>query len=156
MKAAYEDLYGVIGCEVMGSGDDEEAVLLKELLSDAERYVSKFAWCKAIRGVYFGIGVGGVFAVFLFAIDNSASPGDDLIWVVVGDIPPAYLVVRDGPQDAKEALGVYLELMREWVDAVRKGMSTSGLIPVNAIPSPKYAEMLGSRLDDLQCILSAY
>lgn len=50
-------------------------------------------------------------------------------WVVVGDLPPAYLVVDDSPT-LLEALSTYEELMADWIAAVRDGRSIDDCTPV--------------------------
>ena len=59
---------------------------------------------------------------------------DELLWVVVGDIPPAYLVTDDAP-DPVAALQAYIREMRRWIEAVRLGRPIADLIPVNALPT---------------------
>lgn len=124
----------------------DEARDFDSLLVEARNYIGHFKWCKRIKSSYIGSGVGGIYAVFLFEIENSASPDDGWLWVVVGDIPPAYLVANGGPRNPQEALLAYVGLMGEWVEAVKKGMPVGHLIPVNVPPTPKYAEMLESRI----------
>jgi hypothetical protein len=70
---------------------------------------------------------------------------DQWLWVLTGDIPPAYLVTDDAT-DPQSAIELYEDLMQEWVDAVLAGEPTNELIPVNAPASPEFAEMLRSRL----------
>lgn len=76
-------------------------------------------------------------------------PENHLLWVVVGDIPPAYLRV-DADDDPEDALDMYIRMMGAWVDAVEQGKPVDGLIPVNVPPTAEYAEMLGGRLMFLQ------
>lgn len=146
------DIFEVTPTESMGEvlADADETRLMQEMLQTAIGWISAFKWCKGVVSTHFGMGAGGIFAVFLFKIGNTAAPSHDLLWVLVGDIPPAYLVTHDGPQNPAEALETYIELMHEWVDAVRKGESTDDLIPVNAAPTPEWAEQLASRLDYLR------
>jgi hypothetical protein len=61
------------------------------MYGEARRYVSAFHWCKGIRDAWFGLGVGGVVAVFLFEIEALGELADDTLWVVVGDLPSAHL-----------------------------------------------------------------
>jgi hypothetical protein len=69
------------------------------------------------------------------------------LWVVVGDLPPAYLVTLDGSKSPSEALETYVELMDDWVQAVKHGKSINSLIKVNAEPTMDYAEQLSGRLE---------
>jgi hypothetical protein len=69
--------------------------------------------------------------------------------VIVGDLPPAYIVVEDNPT-AADALDAYCSEMESWVEAVRNGESVNELIPVNVPPSREYAEQLSGRLGYLR------
>lgn len=127
-------------------GDDlEETHLLHEMLEEATDFLRGFRRCKQIKRRYFGRGVGGVFAVFLFEIAPSGPEVDDTLWVIVGDLPSAYVIAEDTltPDDA---LRSYVEEMDTWVTAVQEGRSVEELIPVGAEPTKENAEQLGSRL----------
>lgn len=56
------------------------------------------------------------------------------IWVIVGDLPPAYITTENNANPAC-ALDGYITEMKEWVEAVRMGKPTSERIPVNAPPT---------------------
>jgi hypothetical protein len=78
------------------------------------------------------------------------------VWVIVGDVPPAYITVEDAPNPAT-ALDAYIGAMQEWVDAARAGGSVADLIPVNVPPTVENAERLGRRLQFIdEEILSQY
>lgn len=145
-----ENKYSVFDTNKLEEIENEERDLLKKMLDEAESYLGGFKWCRRIKKKYLGFGIGGVFAVLLFEIENKASPSDDLLWVIVGDIPPAYLVVHDGAQTPQDALKEYVDLMREWVAAVEIGGGVEELVPVNVDPTPENAQLLKSRLDYLQ------
>lgn len=127
--------------------DPEELALLRERAEEACLYLSSFEWCKKVKRQWFAGGFSHI-AVFFFEIDNFY-PEDGNLWVIVGDIPPAHLVV-DAIPDYKEALLVYAYEMRKWVDAVKNGRSIKRIIPVNVEPSMEYALMLESRLDFIE------
>jgi hypothetical protein len=127
-------------------GDNEQDTeLLKELLREAEAFLRSFDWCQSISQSYFGLGIGGVVAVFLFRIAPKKKDIDEWLWVVVGDLPPAYLVA-DGNPTPVSALEAYVEEMSAWVDAARNGRPVAELIPVNLLPSPDNAARLQKRL----------
>lgn len=135
---------------------DDERQRVFRLLEEARSYTNGFEWCKAIQREYIGIAVGGVVGVFLFEIEPSRADVDEWIWVIVGDLPPAYITTDDAPNPAA-ALDAYIGAMEEWVGAVRNGDSVDELIPVNAAASPEVALMLESRLEFLdEKILSSY
>jgi len=70
---------------------------------------------------------------------------DEWVWVIVGDVPPAYITAEDAPNPAC-ALDGYIGAMDGWVRAVLTGGSVDGLIPVNVSPSPENAKRLEARL----------
>jgi hypothetical protein len=130
----------------------EDAPVRSNLLDRASGYLSSFQWCDQILESYFGLGVGGIVAVFLFRIRPTKRDVDEWHWVIVGDLPPAYLVTEQAPNPAC-ALKVYIVLMRQWVQAVMKGESVEDLIPVNVEPDVTWAVELQGRLDLLEAYL---
>jgi hypothetical protein len=131
------------------SGESEKDTrLLRGMAEEARQYLLSFNWCKAIQKGWFGWGVGGVAAVFLFEIDPTPNV-DKMLWVVVGDLPPAYMVT-DELSTPLDALRTYVDLMEEWIAAVREGKSTEECIPVNTAPTQENADALESRLSFLK------
>lgn len=131
----------------MQGEDAEETVELESAARKAEDYLRSFSWAGRIAGQYFGAGVGGVVAVFLFDLEG-ASVVDSRLWVVVGDVPSAYFVT-DRAKDPVEALDVYIQLMQEWISAVRSGRP-GGAFPVDAAPTELNAAALDQRVELLQ------
>jgi hypothetical protein len=103
----------------------------------------------SIRESFFGSGVGRIIAVFLFRISPARPDIDEWLWVMVGDLPPAYLVTEccKTPSEAVEA---YIEEMSKWVELARRGQASEDVIPVNVPPTPKWAENLYRRLEFLK------
>jgi hypothetical protein len=139
------DFSSVVPADQMTGGDPEETELLQGMLKEAKEFLGAFDWCESIEESFFGLGVGGVVAVFLFRICPKREGIDDLLWVVVGDLPPAYLVTDNSPSPAL-ALEGYVELMSEWVEAATNGKPVDGLVRVNVAPTPENAKLLESRL----------
>lgn len=125
--------------------DDQETREFKELHGAARHYIESFRWHGQIKSEYFGIGVAYIMAVFLFELAPAQPSVDRFLWVIVGDIPPAYLVTDDAPEPIY-ALRAYIALMREWAETVKAGKSIKDLIPVNAAPTIENAADLESRL----------
>ena len=125
--------------------DDEETALLLEMFDEARGFITSFAWCRDIAEEFFGLGVGGVVAVFLFRIEPALADVDEWLWVIVGDLPPAY-VVTDASNNPPCALAAYVIQMLQWVHAVQQGRPVDKLIPVNVPPTVANANMLESRL----------
>jgi hypothetical protein len=129
-------------------GDEQDTVLLRKMSEDAKEYISSFTWCETILSSHFGGGVGGIFAVFFFHIRPSRSDVDPWIWIVVGDIPSAYLPVSDC-ESPTEVFRTYIRGMNRWVELARKGQSGTpeqGVPPVNVPATPEWAEKLNQRL----------
>lgn len=142
--------YAVSSVRTLNALESDEFHLLSGMLIEAKSYICGFNWCRKLKKAYFGCGIGGIFSIFLMDIDNASSPSDNLLWVIVGDIPPAYLVADDGPQNPREVLAEYISLMREWVFAVENSKGIDDLIPVNVEPTLDNAMKLKGRLDYLQ------
>lgn len=130
--------------EIQGE-DKIETKQLYELLDQATNYINSFKWCKDVKESYMGIGVSKILGIFLFHILPDGPKVDEWIWVIVGDLPPAYITIENAP-NAACALDGYIGAMEEWVEAVKAGKSVDELIPVNVSPTIKYAMMLEERL----------
>lgn len=127
-------------------GDDaEDTALLREMAAEAREYVEDFEWCPAVVSVHLAFGVGGIVAVFLVQFEEAIEGADDALWVIVGDLPSAYVVVEPG-DDGKQALGRYCELMEDWSFNVLKGLSLEECFPVAAEATHEHAEMLRERI----------
>jgi hypothetical protein len=130
-------------------GDDEEdTALLRKMLEDARHYISSFPWCETVLSSYFGGGVGGIFAVFFFHIRPSRSNVDPWIWIVVGDIPSAYLSITDCKSPV-EVFRSYIRGMNRWVELARMGQTGTpeqGVPPVDVPATPEWAERLNQKL----------
>lgn len=74
---------------------------------------------------------------------------DEQLWVVVGDLPSAYLVTDVSP-DAIAALGVYCELMEDWANAVLQETPLNEVFPVSARPTVENAHALLTRVKCLR------
>lgn len=130
----------------MRGDDDEDTKLLQKDFSTSKSFLLSHDWCFAISSAYFGIGVGGIFSIFLIEVDGDC---DDWLWVVEGDLPSAYLVI-DQASNPRQALRVYLQLMRQWIMAVRGQCRFDDAYPVDAEPTEENARQLESRLEYLE------
>ncbi|MDG9666950.1 hypothetical protein ONV78_04310 [Hahella sp. CR1] len=127
-----------------------------ELLRAAGDELAFYNWCEGILQSYIGMYTPGILGVFLFQIRPTRPEVDEWVWVITGDLPTAYITTEDAP-NAACALDGYIGAMEEWVAAVEQGESVQNLIPVNAPPTPEYAQALKVRLELLdQHILADY
>jgi hypothetical protein len=149
---------GVVPVELMTGDDDEDAALLRRMSQDAEAYLRSFSWRKKVSGSFFGGGVGGIIAVFLFNIRPARPAVGSWIWIIVGDIPSAYLPLEDAASPA-QVFKTYLGGMSKWVALAREGRSGTaddGIPPVNVPATPEWAEKLEQRLHSLRLIVQPF
>jgi hypothetical protein len=121
---------------------------VRALAERASAYVDRFRWCDEVTGCALGFAIAGVLGVFRVELRPAGAGVDPAVWVVVGDVPPAYLAYEAG-DTWQDALRMYVDEMQAWADAVRAGESTEDLIPVDAAPTAPTAlnaDMLASRL----------
>lgn len=139
----------VVPLSRMKGDSRRDTSLLRAMYKEARDYTESFSWCRGVKGAYFGLGVGGVVAVFLFRIEPNKSNIDEWLWVVVGDLPSAYLVTDVSPTPAA-ALQTYVREMKKWVRAARSRRSVKELIPVNVPATRSWANRLRRRLEFLE------
>jgi hypothetical protein len=123
--------------------DCEEVISLSQ---EAKRFLESQSWCKSVVKGMFDRGWNYIVGVFLFFIEPAHEGIPDCIWVIVGDLPPAYIDANDNPNGAC-AIDAYVLEMEKWVEGVMRGHSVEDLIPVNVQPRIENAEMLRQRLD---------
>jgi hypothetical protein len=119
-----------------------------EYLNDSITFLNQHIWHEGFTNIYAGLVVEGIVGIYLFEIIHSRDDVDDFVWVITGDIPPAYITCEDAPNPAC-ALDGYIGAMREWVKAVKSDQDIENLIPVNVPPTKVWAEKLENRLNFL-------
>ena len=137
-------------------GDDQEDTkLLQEMAAQAHRYVTSLPWCIEVHERYFGAGVGGIVALFLFRVTIRKVTRPEWIWVFVGDTPSAYLEV-DSFLSPYAALLCYIEGVEEWLGAPGEERESGNLIPIEVPAGPEYVEMLRVRIETLRSLVLPY
>jgi len=130
-------------------GDDaQDTLLLNKMSEAAQRYIASFSWCDAVLGSYFGGGMGGILAVFFIHIRPSREDVDPWIWVITGDLPPAFIPIADCKSPAS-AYRSYMRGMTKWVELARKGEAATpnqGVPPVKLPATPEWAENINQKL----------
>jgi len=138
------------------AAQQQDVAEMSSMYQEAREFLEFYDWCSEIRESYVGMIYPGIVAVFLFRIVSARDDVDEWIWVIVGDLPSAYITTDECPNPAA-ALDGYIGAMLEWVDATQKGKSVAELIPVNVPATKENANMLKTRLDFLdERILSEY
>lgn len=138
-----------------GSKDDDAKTIF-ELHEEAKNFLMDFKWCAAVLQEYVGFIYPGIVGVFLFRICPAREGVDEWVWIIVGDLPSAYITCEESPNPAT-ALDSYIGAMSEWVHAVDRGESVDGLIPVGVPATRENAQKLKGRLKFLdENILCGY
>jgi hypothetical protein len=127
-------------------GFSEEEGSLYSFMKEAQIFLNDKRWCVKIEDGFLKFFIEGILAVFKFYIVPISDNIDKELWVIVGDIPPAYLVIDNAP-DTISALKIYVEEMNLWVEAVLNEKSIENLIPVNVLNTKDNAIKLKKRLD---------
>jgi len=143
------DRNGMINCLDLAQSGVEDSSYIEGLCLEARRFVSSFKWCKRVLNAWLADGFRHA-AIFWMEIEPSGD-ADSFVWIIVGDIPPAY--IDPSSSNHVEALASYCWWMKQWVEAVRLGQTTEDLMPVvtretyeEVKPSRDNAEMLDKRL----------
>lgn len=123
----------------------EDREELSAMYQEAREFLEFYDWCVEVRESYVGILYLGVIGVFLFRIVPGRRDVDEWIWVIVGDLPSAYITCDECPNPAT-AIDGYIGAMTEWVSAAENGESVAGLIPVNIPATKENAAKLRIRL----------
>ena len=121
---------------------------VQEFAHRAIAFVRDFRWCREVTACTLGFAVAGVLGIFRVALVPGEG-ADPTVWVIVGDVPPAYLWF-DTADSWQDALRGYVTEMRRWTEAAATGGDVSELVPVSVPPTPEYAAMLSGRLDFLE------
>jgi hypothetical protein len=138
------------------SDDPDEEKCLYRFAQTAKSFLLSRNWCNEIKTGYLAYGVDGVLGVFFFEIIPAKPNVDNQLWVITGDVPPAYLVCDCAPNPSS-ALNGYIYEMRLWVEAVKSGKPIGNLIPVcyqditNPVPpTAEFADLLERRLEFIE------
>jgi hypothetical protein len=115
------------------------------LAKEANLFLKGHNWCKAIEKQWLAANWDNILIVFYFDLIPNSSDVDDHVWIIVGDIPPAYIDIESANNET-EAVRAYTEIMDDWVQCVKSGRSVDDCYPINVAPEKKYADMLDIRL----------
>lgn len=122
-----------------------------DMAAEGLRYMSNFDWFKGATGMVWATGVPGVVGIFHLSLSKKMWDRESL-WVVVGDLPTAYLV-KNTDESAIHALENYASLMDDWCTAVEAKTDLCDVYPVAAPATLENAQHLRSRMNNLREIL---
>jgi hypothetical protein len=138
---------------------EEGLDFFNEIAERSIKYLESFSWCDRVVNIRVGLYSESFFGVFLLGIETSRPDVDELIWVVMGNLPPAYISgqTQDDCPNSVHALEGYVLAMMDWVEAVEDGRSVKDLIPVNVAPTKEWAKILRGKLEFIEEeVLSEY
>jgi hypothetical protein len=126
-------------------GDAEDA---RKMYEGARAFLLGQSWVHRVGEILVAVVFPGIVAIFLAKVVVEPNNKHEFVWVLVGDIPPAF-IGSECCRTPALAMEGYLGEMQAWVDAVRSGGSTADLIPVNTSETSDAADALQKRLDFL-------
>jgi len=119
------------------------------LLDESHRYLSSHPWCQNITNGWLFTNLGEVLCIFLYQIENSQSPTDNLIWVIVGDLPPAYIDSKE-IGNTRKVVEVYIYLVKDWIEHAENARNMEQCYPLLSGWTEEHVEMLKVRADLLE------
>jgi hypothetical protein len=125
-----------------------EEVGCADLVDKANSFLNGFSWAEGRKNLWVADCIPGIIGIFLVELAPREQDIDQYIWVVVGDLPPAYLSSQYA-KSPRDALDGYMGEMLAWVEAVENGRPTDDLIPNDGAPTLANAQALRSRLEFL-------
>jgi hypothetical protein len=130
---------------------DYETSLLRSYLEQARQCLLDFAWCTELREQRFGVGIGGVIAVFLV---EAVVKGRDRewLWVIAGDLPVVYFAHGRAP-DPCAALREYCDILESWVRAVDTATLGRDIFPLRAEPTRQVAQVIAAKVTTMRRIV---
>ncbi len=117
------------------------------LVERAIFYIETRKWCKKLLRVWLNTNWDDYFAVFYMNIIPDKPTTPEYIWIVIGDLPSAY-IYSGYCKDAYEVMKGYVFEMQKWVDRVMNDIPLDEtIIPVNVPPEKYWAQKLHNRLE---------
>jgi hypothetical protein len=114
---------------------------VEKLAEKATDFLNSHKWCNEIYDGWLFTNIGYSLCIFLFEIENTQSKEDNLLWVVVGDLPSMYLDTG-GVANTIEVIDNYIDLAEDWVNHVNSGEPTDDCYPFEAPEDPTHAALL--------------
>lgn len=130
----------------------KDAAVLR-VAEGAQALLLRFSWCKRIVRAEVGFALGGRFGVFHFDIEAARPSTPESLWVVYGDLAPAYFA---GPLllDWRAVLALYVERAERWAKDVLSGGDGEDILPIQPPSDAATAMALLKRLGVLRDILA--
>jgi hypothetical protein len=143
MQVIFNELINVADLKFANIEDIEDKINLSQ---KAENYLNNQKWCTSIINCWYDKGWANKVAIFLFEIIPTNEYIDKFVWIIVGDIPSAYIDIESAVNGTC-ALKAYTEIMEDWINAVNNNKQLENCFPINVPPTKKFAKMLKIRID---------
>ena len=99
------------------------------MVAEAVAFLRGHRWCGHVHDVQLAFAIAGVVAVARVDLEPLSARAEPRVWVIAGDLPPAYIVYEEG-DTWQDALRGYVYEMRRWAEAdkgnFRKRSAASG------------------------------
>lgn len=135
----------MISIEEISAENFESPEDVRALALEARSYLLAHEWVYQIESGSVAWGFSKM-SIFHFYVRSSMGPMTT--WVIVGEVPPAYIDTAYCA-NAYEALSGYLAELQMWVRAGRKGASVDRLIPVRNRSTLELLQPTKEIVDDL-------
>ena len=119
----------------------------------AQALLLRFSWCKRILRAEVGFALPGRFGVFHFDIEAARPSVPECLWVVFGDLAPAYFSGQ-GLLDWRSVLALYVERAERWAKDILSGGDGEDILPIQPPSDAATAMALLKRLGVLRDILA--
>lgn len=140
------DFTDLIKISEMKNYDIEDLDDQLKLAKEAKAFLLEHIWCKHIKEGWYDRGWADKLAVFLFQIIPDSENADEFVWIIVGDLPSAYIDILSASNGAC-AIEAYTNIMEDWYDNVLQGKSVENCYPIGVPPTKEYGQMLQSRVE---------
>lgn len=131
--------------EIFEELDFEGDIKLEEFCNQGRNYIKRFTWCEGVNKSWLAYYLEGIFATNIFEVSSSNPNVDKYIWVLTGDLPPAYVDIKSASYPL-EVLSAYIEIMQDWVDNIKEEGNVEECYPVEVEANLYHADMLDYRL----------
>jgi len=122
-----------------------------QLVATARSFLASRPWCRGIKRIWFVRGFKYL-SVFYCEIEHTPAQPPD-VWVIVGDVPPAYMPTKACGNGVEAVLG-YVGALSEVIENFNDGKTLEGCIPILSAESFEPLElnealvkMLGARIN---------
>lgn len=136
--------------------NDERGIgSLGDFFPDGYQFLTAMPWHNGVVKSYFGGGLQGLVACFLFEIVSRDPKVDSMIWVVGGEVPWVYLVT-DRAKNWVAALDLYVELANEWIEASTDDEREEKVFPFSKTLNAKSKKEMTELISKLQLRINDY